>query len=393
MRGLLDLTDNVDGAETKRPPRVVDYDDADPYFVVAPDKGAAGLSDRANEIALEYGFWLGDSFATGGSHGFHHKRLGITARGAFVCVRQHFRELGVDLDVEPFTVVGVGGMAGDVFGNGMLLSSNIRLLAAFDADHIFLDPAPDRQTSFAERKLFETPGATWEDYSRALISPGGGVIRRAAKDIPLSAGALEGKMTADRRYELLLRLEDALAFLCRWAWEHGRRLTPSPDVIGKWRGDLLEYLDYLGESPEFALLSTAAPEASRLLFLDRLRDFPIVVDLVRESGENLSAVANFSRIFLRCWDCAKWRRSPPMSKREIPGSVGCKPLSTISSVPTPGVSFVWRCKQNSATPPSSFANFPWMRDSPDSSVCASNWPRRLRSRLRPSPRSRANWSR
>src|SRR5208283_1364125 len=136
----------------------------------------------------QYGFWLGDSFATGGSHGFHHKRLGITARGAFVCVRRHFRELGVDVDVEPFSVVGVGGMEGDVFGNGMLLTSNIRLLGAFDAEHIFLDPSPNRQTSFAERRrLFETPGATWANYDPALISSGGGVFQRAAKDIPLSA--------------------------------------------------------------------------------------------------------------------------------------------------------------------------------------------------------------
>ncbi len=590
----------------------------DPYLVVAADKGTAGLSDRANEIALEYNFWLGDSFATGGSHGFHHKRLGITARGAFVCVRQHFRDLGINIDIEPFTVVGVGGMAGDVFGNGMLLSSNIRLLAAFDAEHIFLDPTPDRQTAFAERKrLFGTPGATWGDYSRALISSGGGVFRRAAKDIPLSpevrtwlgarsrlldgeglirlllsapvdllwmggigtyvkassetdetvadrandgarvdaaqlrakvvgeganlaftqrarieyalnggrintdavdnsagvdlsdhevnlkillspsssvgragvgadernrllvevsddvcqlvlennyhqslclsldkrrclvdvgpfmeladklenaalldrdvealptrkevaargglgltrpelavlmayaklalkramlqaprfaegewtenflsgyfpalvraryadrvrehllgrevavtaicnkvidqAGAtflvgieefdpirareavglylsfdqvlegdrwreairaLEGKMSADRRYELLLQLEDALALLCRWAWEHGRRLTPNPEIIGKWRADLREYLDYLGESPEFALLSSAAPEASRLLFLDRLRDFPIVVDLASESRLSLGAVAKLLEDFL-----------------------------------------------------------------------------------------------
>jgi glutamate dehydrogenase len=611
MRGLLDLTDSANGADIVRPPQLVRYDDADPYLVVAPDKGTAGFSDRANEIAAEYGYWLADSFATGGSRGFHHKRLGVTARGAFVCVRQHFRELGCDVDVEPFTVVGVGGMEGDVFGNGMLISINIRLLAAFDAEHIFLDPNPNRQAAFAERKrLFETPGATWRDYDPALISSGGGVFRRAAKDIPLSpemrawlgsrnrsadgedlirllltapadllwmagvgtyvkgssetdeliadranddarvdaaqvrakvvgeganlaftqrarieyalrggrintdavdnsggvdlsdhevnlkillspsanagrieirdderdrlflevsdevcrmvldnnyrqslslsldrkrcldnidpfleladqlegaalldrdiesfpsrkeatsraglglarpelavlmayaklalkralldaprfpdgewigdflaeyfptkiraqyadrlrdhllgreiavtaicnkvidqAGAsflvgidefdptraseavalylsfdrilqgdrwrdavraLDGKMTTDRRDDLLLQLEDALAFLCRWAWEHGRQLTPTPGVIGKWRADLEQYLDYLGESPEFTLLASTAPEASRLLFLNRLRDFPILVDLVRFSQDKLGVVA------------------------------------------------------------------------------------------------------
>ena len=613
IRGLLDLTDNANGGDIVCSPRLVRYDDADPYLVVAPDKGTAGFSDRANEIAAEYGYWLADSFATGGSRGFHHKRLGITARGAFVCVRQHFRELGCDIDVEPFSVVGVGGMEGDVFGNGMLMSGNIRLLAAFDAEHIFLDPNPNRQAAFAERKrLFETPGATWRDYDPALISSGGGVFRRTAKDITLSseirawlgarnrsadgedlirlllmapvdllwmagvgtyvkassetdelvadranddarvdatqirakvvgeganlaftqrarieyalqggrintdavdnsggvdlsdhevnlkillsasasanaerieirgderdrlflevsdevcrmvldnnyhqslslsldrkrcidnidpfleladqlegaafldrdiecfpsrkevtsrggvgltrpelavlmayaklalkralleaprfsqeewiggflaeyfpakvraryadrlshhllgreiavtaicnkvidqAGAsflagidefdptraseavalylsfdrilqgdrwrdavraLDGKMTTDRRDELLLQLEDALAFLCRWAWEHGRRLTPTPGVIGKWRGDLEQYLDYLGESPEFTLLASTAPEASRLLFLNRLRDFPILVDLVRLSQDKLSVVA------------------------------------------------------------------------------------------------------
>ena len=618
IRGLLDLTDSVNGVDTARSSKFVFYDDPDPYLVVAPDKGTAGFSDWANEIAAQYGFWLGDSFATGGSHGFHHKRLGITARGAFVCVRRHFRELGVDVDVEPFSVVGVGGMEGDVFGNGMLLTSNIRLLGAFDAEHIFLDPNPNRQASLVERRrLFETPGATWANYDPGLISSGGGVFRRAAKDIPLSpeirawlgarnrsadgeelirlllaapvdllwmggvgtyvkassendevvgdrandgarvdaaqvrakvvgeganlaftqrarieyalrggrintdavdnsggvdlsdhevnlkillspsarvnaapvsddernrflieasdevrdmvlddnyrqslslsldrrrcldniepfliladqlenaglldrevaffpsrreamsrvgvgltrpelavltayaklalkralleappwpdgewtadfvaryfpakararyadrlrdhllgreiavteicnkvinqAGAsflvgiddldptrareavslylafdqilrgdrwrdavrgLEGQMTADRGYELLLQLEDALAFLCRWAWEHGRRLTPNPGVIQKWRADLDEYLDYLGESPEFTLLASAAPEASRLLFLDRLRDFPILVDLVRGSQEKLGAVAKLFDEFL-----------------------------------------------------------------------------------------------
>ena len=187
IRGLLDLTDNVEGAHAEHPPQLVTYDDVDPYLVVAADKGTGGWSDRANDVAMEYDYWLGDAFATGGSHGYHHKRLGITARGAWVCVRRHFRELGRDIDQQAFTVMGVGSMDGDVFGNGMLQSRNIRLLAAFSAEHIFIDPNPDPLASFAERKrLFEKPGSTWQDYDQALISPGGGVFRRDAKDIALS---------------------------------------------------------------------------------------------------------------------------------------------------------------------------------------------------------------
>ena len=170
-----------------RPPLTVVYDDDDPYLVVAADKGTAGWSDRANDVAAEYGYWLGEAFATGGSHGYHHKQLGITARGAFVCMRRHFLELGLDIDKETFSVVGVGSMDGDVFGNGMLLSNNIRLLGAFSADYIFLDPTPDRQASFNERKrLFNLQGSSWKDYDPALISPGGGVFPRNAKNIPLS---------------------------------------------------------------------------------------------------------------------------------------------------------------------------------------------------------------
>ena len=188
MRGLLDLTDNLEGTRAVRPPLTVVYDDDDPYLVVAADKGTAGWSDRANQVAAEYGYWLGEAFATGGSHGYHHKQLGITARGAFVCVRRHFLELGVDIDKETFSVIGVGSMDGDVFGNGMLLSGNIRLLGAFGADYIFLDPAPDRQAALDERKrLFNLHGSSWKDYDPAPISPGGGVFPRNAKDIPLSA--------------------------------------------------------------------------------------------------------------------------------------------------------------------------------------------------------------
>jgi glutamate dehydrogenase len=192
IRGLLDLTDNIVDGRVERPPGLVTYDDDDPYLVVAADKGTAGLSDTANAIAHDYGFWLQDAFASGGSRGYNHKRLGITAKGAFECLRRHFCELGRDIDRGTFTVVGVGSMDGDVFGNGMLLSDHIRLKAAFGARHIFLDPEPDPLKSFGERRrLFELPGSSWDDYDRALISEGGGVFPRDAKDIPLSPALRE----------------------------------------------------------------------------------------------------------------------------------------------------------------------------------------------------------
>jgi glutamate dehydrogenase len=187
IRGLLDLTDNLGPDRVVRPPQIICYDDADPYLVVAADKGTARLSDTANAVAQEYDFWLGDAFASGGSHGYNHKKLGITARGAWQCVEWHFRELGRDIGGEAFTVVGIGSLDGDVFGNGMLLSRNLRLLAAFGAQHIFLDPNPDAELSYAERRrMFELPHSTWDDYDRRVISPGGGVFRRDAKDIPLA---------------------------------------------------------------------------------------------------------------------------------------------------------------------------------------------------------------
>ncbi len=187
MRGLLDLTDNRRESEVIRPPGVVAYDEPDPYLVVAADKGTAQFSDIANAISREYGFWLDDAFASGGSHGYDHKVLGITARGAWECVKRHFREMGQDIQQEPFTVIGIGDMSGDVFGNGMLLSRHIRLLAAFDHRHIFLDPDPDPDISFRERqRLFELPRSSWDDYDRARISVGGGVWARQEKDIPLS---------------------------------------------------------------------------------------------------------------------------------------------------------------------------------------------------------------
>ncbi|TRO82528.1 NAD-glutamate dehydrogenase domain-containing protein [Desulfuromonas acetexigens] len=187
IRGLLDLTDNRVGDQIVRPEGIVAYDAEDPYLVVAADKGTAHLPDTANELSQGYGFWLDDAFASGGSRGYSHKALGITARGAWESVKRHFRELGQDTQSEPFTVVGIGDMSGDVFGNGMLLSRHIRLQAAFDHRHIFLDPDPDPEPSFGERRrLFQLPRSSWDDYDRALISPGGGVYPRAAKEIPLS---------------------------------------------------------------------------------------------------------------------------------------------------------------------------------------------------------------
>ena len=170
------------------PPRdVVRHDEDDPYLVVAADKGTATFSDIANAISVEYGFWLGDAFASGGSAGYDHKAMGITARGAWESVRRHFRELGVDVATTDFTAVGIGDMSGDVFGNGMLLSRHLKLVGAFDHRHVFLDPDPDPEQSFREReRLFRLPGSSWADYDAALISPGGGVFPRTAKSIPLS---------------------------------------------------------------------------------------------------------------------------------------------------------------------------------------------------------------
>jgi glutamate dehydrogenase len=187
ISALLDVTDNlVDGSVT-RPPAVIRHDGDDPYLVVAADKGTATFSDLANEISLDYRYWLGDAFASGGSAGYDHKKMGITARGAWESVKRHFRELGVDVDSQPFTVVGIGDMSGDVFGNGMLLSRHIQLVAAFDHRHIFLDPHPDPETSFAERqRLFSLPRSTWADYDASRISSGGGVFPRTAKSIPLT---------------------------------------------------------------------------------------------------------------------------------------------------------------------------------------------------------------
>ena len=191
ISGLLDLTDNfVDGPEGRTvvpPASVVRHDGDDPYLVVAADKGTATFSDIANGVSKDYGFWLGDAFASGGSVGYDHKAMGITAKGAWVSVRRHFREQGIDCQSEDITCVGVGDMSGDVFGNGMLCSEHIRLVAAFDHRDIFIDPEPDAATSYAERqRLFDLPRSSWQDYDTTLISAGGGVWSRSAKSIPVS---------------------------------------------------------------------------------------------------------------------------------------------------------------------------------------------------------------
>jgi glutamate dehydrogenase len=188
IAGMLDLTDNRVGDDIATPENVLRKDGDDPYLVVAADKGTATFSDIANGIAREYGFWLDDAFASGGSAGYDHKKMGITARGAWESVKRHFRELGHDTQSQDFTVIGVGDMAGDVFGNGMLLSGHIRLIGAFNHMHVFVDPDPDPKASFKERKrLFEMPRSSWADYDSKLISKGGGVFERRAKAIPISA--------------------------------------------------------------------------------------------------------------------------------------------------------------------------------------------------------------
>ena len=188
LRGLLDLTDNNKGGKVVHPDGLVIYDGPDPYLVVAADKGTATFSDYANGVSAEYDFWLGDAFASGGSHGYDHKKEGITARGAWECVKRHFFELGVDVKSHEFTCAGIGDLAGDVFGNGMIYTDKLRLQAAFNHMHIFLDPNPDAASSYKERvRMFNLPRSTWDDYDKSLISKGGGVFSRASKSIPLSS--------------------------------------------------------------------------------------------------------------------------------------------------------------------------------------------------------------
>jgi glutamate dehydrogenase len=187
VSGLLDVTDNIVDGRIVHPPEVVRRDEDDPYLVVAADKGTAHLSDTANSVSNQYGFWLGDAFASGGSYGYDHKKVAITARGTWECVKHHFRNLGVDIQAEPFTVCGIGDMAGDVFGNGMLMSRTTKLIAAFNHAHIFIDPEPDPAASFEERlRIFKLPRSSWRDYNTSLISKGGGIFDRSDKAIPVS---------------------------------------------------------------------------------------------------------------------------------------------------------------------------------------------------------------
>jgi glutamate dehydrogenase len=192
VSSLLSVTDNIDGDRVVPPAGIVRHDADDPYFVVAADKGTATFSDTANAISRERGFWLDDAFASGGSAGYDHKKMGITARGAWEAVKRHFREMNRDIQADPFTVVGVGDMSGDVFGNGMLLSRKIRLVAAFDHRDIFIDPAPDTESSFVEReRVFALPRSSWQDYDKSKLSKGGAIISRSQKSVTLSAEAAE----------------------------------------------------------------------------------------------------------------------------------------------------------------------------------------------------------
>jgi glutamate dehydrogenase len=220
MRGLLDITDNLSLGRVVPPADVVRRDEDDPYLVVAADKGTATFSDIANSVSAEYGFWLGDAFASGGSAGYDHKKMAITARGAWESVKRHFRELGLDTQAQPFTAVGVGDMSGDVFGNGMLLSPRIHLLGAFNHQHIFIDPDPDPAASLAERRrLFDLPRSAWSDYDPKLISPGGGVFERKAKSIALSPearrrfGIERESLAPNELIRVLLKSEVDLLFL------------------------------------------------------------------------------------------------------------------------------------------------------------------------------------
>ncbi len=233
MRGLLDLTDNIVGGSIVAPARVVRRDDDDPYLVVAADKGTATFSDIANGVSGEYGFWLADAFASGGSAGYDHKKMAITARGAWESVKRHFRELGRDIQAQDFTVVGVGDMSGDVFGNGMLLSPKIRLVAAFDHRHIFLDPDPDAASGLAERqRLFDLPRSSWADYDARLISKGGGVLDRKAKSVAIAP-------------EVKTRFQIAESSLTPNALIH-RLLTADVDLL--WLGGIGTYVKASGES-------------------------------------------------------------------------------------------------------------------------------------------------
>jgi glutamate dehydrogenase len=237
ISSLLDITDNLGPDGVIPPENVIRYDDDDPYLVVAADKGTATFSDTANRISLEHGFWLGDAFASGGSAGYDHKKMGITARGAWEAVRRHFREMDVDISTTPFTVAGVGDMSGDVFGNGMLRERTIKLVAAFDHRDIFIDPNPDPERSFTERqRLFDLSRSSWQDYNKDYLSEGGAIYSRKAKEITLSAEAqallgLEEKVTPQQVMTAILKLNTDLL----WFGGIGtyiRASTESDDQVG-----------------------------------------------------------------------------------------------------------------------------------------------------------------
>jgi glutamate dehydrogenase len=211
IRGLLDLTDNLVDGRTEISDAVVCWDQPDPYLVVAADKGTATFSDLANEVSAEYDFWLDDAFASGGSQGYDHKEVGITARGAWECVKRHFGEKGKDIQAQPFTVAGIGDMSGDVFGNGMLLSQQIRLVAAFDHRHVFIDPDPDPATSYAERRrLFDMDQSSWDDYHRSVLSEGGMIVPRGAKEVDLTPQARDALGVGEEEAEALDPSNDAV---------------------------------------------------------------------------------------------------------------------------------------------------------------------------------------
>jgi len=242
---LLDLTDNIGLGGVIPPPEVVRYDGDDPYLVVAADKGTATFSDIANGIAQEHGFWLDDAFASGGSAGYDHKKMGITARGAWEAVKRHFREMNVDIGKTPFVVAGVGDMSGDVFGNAMLRERTIRLVAAFDHRDIFIDPAPDPEKSFAERnRLFDLPGSSWQSYDKALISPGGGVYSRAAKEIKLSReaqsalGVERASVTPAELISIILKMPADLLFF-GGIGTYVRASSESDDAVGDRANDAI----------------------------------------------------------------------------------------------------------------------------------------------------------
>jgi NAD-specific glutamate dehydrogenase len=245
---LLDLTDNIGPDGVIPPPNVVRYDGDDPYLVVAADKGTATFSDIANGIAQEHGFWLDDAFASGGSAGYDHKKMGITARGAWEAVKRHFREMNVDIGKTPFVVAGVGDMSGDVFGNGMLRERTIRLVAAFDHRDVFIDPAPDPEKSFAERKrLFELPQSSWQSYDKSLISAGGGVYSRAAKEIKLSReaqsvlGVERISVTPAELISIILKMPADLLFF-GGIGTYVRASSESDDAVGDRANDAIRVI-------------------------------------------------------------------------------------------------------------------------------------------------------